>query len=143
MERKELAHKVLCDLKSGTIPCFISCYCEGYADSFELYLGPKSARYLIKDKISDPSVLNGLEMYECTLRKLLDNVISSSIDDGGEFEYECESECAENYIKSLALLINRILDGSITESNIDNYLKYFSFGDYNFVMDDPKEDNGI
>ena len=104
-------------------------------------MGEKSARYLIKDEISDSSILDGLEIYECTLQELLDEVIFNSIDDDGEFEYECESKCAENYIQSLALLINRILDGSITEDNVDDYLKYFSDGDFDFEMDDPLEDN--
>lgn len=141
MGSKELAHKVLSDLKCATIPCTISCYSEGYADSFELYLGEESARFLIKDDISDVSILDGLELCECTLQELLDDVIVNSIDDGGEYEYECESECAENYIKSLALLINRILDGTITEENLNDYLVYFTNGDLNFEIDDPLDGN--
>lgn len=141
MERKELAHKILSELKCATIPCTISCYSEGYAESFELYLGEESARYLIKDDITDVSILDGLELCECTLQELLDEVIENSIDDGGEYEYECESECAENYINSLALLINRILDGSITEHNLNEYLEYFSDGDFNFEIDDPLDEN--
>ncbi len=141
MERIELAKKVLRELDCVKIPCTISCYSEEYSECFELYMGEKSARYLIKDEISDSSILDGLEIHECTLQELLDEVIFNSIDDDGEFEYECESECAENYIQSLALLINRILDGSITEDNVDDYLNYFSDGDFDFEMDDPLEDN--
>ena len=74
---------------------------------------------------------------ECTLQDLCDEVVLSSIDDDGEFEYESESPAAENYINSLALLINRILDGTITEDTIDDYLKYFSDGDFDSELEDP------
>lgn len=137
MERIELAKKVLRELERVEIPCVISSV--EYRECFDLDMGVECARYLIKDKISDSSVLDGLEIIECTLQKLLDGVLISSIDDE-ENEYECESEWAENYVNSLALLINRILDGSISEDNLDDYLEYFSGRDFNNMMDDPLED---
>lgn len=137
MERKELAQKVLRELDCPTIPCCVSCYSAEYSEVFPLSMGEESVRYLIKDKISDPSILEGLEFYKCTLQDLCDEVVLSSIDDDGEFEYESESPAAENYINSLALLINRILDGTITEDTIDDYLKYFSDGDFDSELEDP------
>lgn len=152
MTNIELAKKALESVKDTEITILLSAYeggtCgDGWTDYGTLYLSRPQILYLISSECEDESIFDGLETEEIDLEdEAMDMAESGAFPEGRDDEFEhwkCsyEIERALNFVESWTYLLNRILQGLVSEDKLENWLSYFDDEEnFEFVINDDIED---
>ena len=95
-------------------------------EPYKFYLSGDEIRQLLHSEFKGNKAFNGV--CDKSLNKDFLNEKAEAMNIADEFDYYFyvgQSEPLENYISSWVELIDRIMEGSVTEANVDQMLKYF------------------
>ena len=134
MKKMELAQKVLNRIDSTDFICYLSAYeggaCGGGWDGKEDFsLSKEELLYLIKEQVNNRSLFNGTRVKKIDIQASLIELATACAfpDDEPEGYWKISGECfpALNFVSGYAYILRNILDGIITEEDVDWYLEYF------------------
>ena len=151
-EKKEI-EKALDEIKDGNYTFLFSSESNGYEfgeDDVTLELAAEDVLGLLYYETDNYELFKKCQVSQLDEEFLNDtahdqDALSNPLDN---FSYGWESEVYENFIGGWCYILNGILNGSITEDNVEFYLKYFDKyedylydGDIEYWIENYEEEN--
>lgn len=128
----DLAKSVLrSGVKSRSFPCTFNASLDYWSTEGVLYFDRDELMYLISERIRENDLFDTVNMRTLNLEEKLHNQAYEAAFPDGDVDARnvdcwCDCESIKNYIRSWEILINKILDGEISESSIEDWMSYFS-----------------